>query len=59
MLTNIYEQSTELLFVGQGARAVVSAAFEPECGTHSVVLPGVVSRKKQIMEPLIRAIEER
>jgi len=59
MLTNIYEQCTELLFVGQGARAVVSAAFEPECGVNSVRLPGVVSRKKQIMEPLIRAIEER
>ena len=59
MLTNIYDESTELLFVGQGARAVVSSAFEPECGESSVVLPGVVSRKKQMIEPLIRAIEER
>ena len=57
MLTNIFEESTELLFVGQGAKGIVQAAFEPECGENSVSLPKVVSRKKQVLGPLMEAIE--
>ena len=57
MLTNIFDESTELLFVGQGARGIVQSAFESECGENSVVLPSVVSRKKQVIGPLIEAIE--
>ena len=58
MLTDIIEESTELLFVGQGAKAAVQAAFEPQPSSESVTLPGVVSRKKQIIGPLVSAIEE-
>ena len=58
MLTNIIEESTELLFVGQGARAAVANAFEVEPQEHSVVLPGVVSRKKQVIAPLMAALDE-
>ena len=57
MLTNIIEQSSELLFVGQGARGVVKAAFEVEPDASSVTLTGVVSRKKQVLGPLMSAIE--
>ena len=57
MLTNIFDESTELLFVGQGAKGVVQAAFEQECTDNSVILPKVVSRKKQVIGPLIEAIE--
>ncbi len=57
MMTNIIDESTELLFVGQGARQVVQDAFGVECGQYSAVLPGVVSRKKQMMGPLITAID--
>ena len=57
MLTNIIDESTELLFVGQGARQVVQEAFGVEVGPNSAVLPGVVSRKKQMMGPLITAID--
>lgn len=57
MLTNIIDESTELLYVGQGAEEVVRAAFQRDCGPNSVQLPGVVSRKKQMMSPLITAIE--
>ena len=57
MLTNIIEESTELLFVGQGAKGVVQSAFELECEDNSVILPSVVSRKKQVIGPLIEAIE--
>ena len=58
MLTDIIEESTELLFVGKDARAAVQAAFEPAPSAGSVILPGVVSRKKQIIGPLVTAIEE-
>ncbi len=57
MLTNIIDESTELLFVGQGAKGVVSAAFDSEPADNSVMLKGVVSRKKQVLGPLIRAVE--
>ena len=57
MLTNIIEESSELLFVGQGAKGVVQAAFDKEPSDSSVILPGVVSRKQQIIGPLMRAIE--
>lgn len=58
MLTNIIDQSTELLFVGQNSHTVVQNAFRCEPKKDSVFLPGVVSRKKQIIAPLIAAIDE-
>ncbi|HIS52703.1 MAG TPA: putative manganese-dependent inorganic diphosphatase [Candidatus Onthomonas avicola] len=57
MLTNIIDETTELLFVGAGTEEIVRAAFHRDCEANSVVLPGVVSRKKQMMSPLIGAIE--
>ena len=58
MLTNIIDETTELLYVGRGTRELVSTAFHCECGEDSVTLPGVVSRKKQFLTPLLSAIEE-
>ena len=59
MLTNIIDQSTELLFVGQGAKGIVESAFAQEAQDgSSIVLPGVVSRKKQVLGPLMTAIEQ-
>jgi manganese-dependent inorganic pyrophosphatase len=57
MLTDIIRESTELLFVGANAQSVVQAAFTEEPGEQSAVLKGVVSRKKQVLGPLIEAIE--
>ena len=57
MLTDIIEESTELIFVGQGAKGVVQAAFDVEAGQNSVMLEKVVSRKKQVIAPLMAAIE--
>ena len=57
MLTNIIEESTELLFVGKNAKDIVSNAFSAECSDESVILKGVVSRKKQIIAPVVSAIE--
>ncbi len=58
MLTNIIDEETELLFLGANAKELSYAAFKRECDEYSVVLPGVVSRKKQLVYPLLTAIDE-
>lgn len=57
MLTNIIDRSTDLLFVGQGAKGTVESAFMKETADNSVILEGVVSRKKQVLAPLMTALE--
>ena len=57
MLTNIIDESTELLFVGHGAKQVVEDAFGVEADANNATLPGMVSRKKQLIGPLITAID--
>ena len=58
LLTNIIDESSELLFVGRSTREIVESAFGTKCEQNSALLPGVVSRKKQLMGPLITAIDE-
>lgn len=57
MLTNIIEESTELLYYGEGSEDMVKYAFhkEPENGTFH--LEGVVSRKKQLIPALMEAAQ--
>ena len=57
MLTNIIAQSTELLFYGEGSEEMAVNAFkmQPENGT--IYLKGVVSRKKQLIPPLMEAAQ--
>ena len=57
MLTDIMEQSTELLFYGEGSEEMAVNAFkmQPENGT--IYLKGVVSRKKQLIPPLMEAAQ--
>ena len=58
MLTNILTQSTELLCHGQGAVQLAAKAFHKEIeeeGQPVVELPGVVSRKKQLIPELMLA----
>ena len=57
MLTNIMEQSTELLFYGEGSEEMAINAFkmQPENGT--IYLKGLVSRKKQLIPPLMEAAQ--
>lgn len=60
MLTNIIDESTELLFVGLDAAELVSEAFQCECSsTETIRLPGVVSRKKQLLSPMLKALENK
>ena len=58
MLTNIIEETTTLMCYGEAASALVEDAFRlrPENGT--VRLPGVVSRKKQLIPAFIEAINK-
>ena len=63
MLTNILDQSTKLLYVGENSREVAMGAFagHPEIETPSgkcLMLANVVSRKKQVIPSLIRSMEE-
>ena len=60
MLTDIINESTELLFYGGDSKNVVSEAFhkEPQEGEQSVILPGVVSRKKQLAPQIMMALQQ-
>ncbi|MCF0146697.1 MAG: putative manganese-dependent inorganic diphosphatase [Eubacterium sp.] len=58
MLTDILSESTELLFCGEDAQRVVEIAFKTEVHDGSCTLPGVVSRKKQLVPRLVSAIQE-
>ena len=56
MLTNILTQSTTLLYVGKDAENIVSMAFHTQAENGVAELPGVVSRKKQMVPSLIAAL---
>ncbi len=56
MLTNIIDESTELLCEGAGARALVQAAFAVRAETGRVRLAGMLSRKKQMVPALLDAL---
>ena len=57
MLTNIIEESTELLYYGEGCEEMARIAFhmEPKDGVFD--LKGVVSRKKQLIPALMEAAQ--
>lgn len=62
MLTNILDQSTRLLCVGTGAMALVIKSFRLEdseggSDTGTLLLEGVVSRKKQLVPALTLGIQ--
>ena len=57
MLTDIITQSTELLFYGEGSREMAENAFKMEPQDDAFYLEGVVSRKKQLIPPLMEAAQ--
>ena len=58
MLTNIIEESTELLYYGSGAKEVIEKAFEDlPVNEVSCELKGVVSRKKQLIPAFMMALQ--
>jgi manganese-dependent inorganic pyrophosphatase len=60
MMTNIIDQSTELLYYGSNAENIVSSTFGADklSARNSAILPGVVSRKKQLIPPIMESLQE-
>jgi len=56
-ITNIHEQASEVLFVGED-KEIIASAFNAPIGENSVYLPGVVSRKKQVIPMISAALEK-
>ena len=58
MLTNIVEESTELLCYGKGAKQQVIEAFDLPTDTEDIHLAGVVSRKKQLIPAFVISLQQ-
>lgn len=60
MLTDIQNESTELIFAGSKAGELVGSAFGQQVSPEdcSVILNGVVSRKKQLLPALMTAMQQ-
>ena len=59
MLTNIVQEQSGILCAGEGAARILSQAFtNAEIEDNETLLKGVVSRKKQFIPELIRALQE-
>lgn len=59
MLTDILNESTYLSYAGADAAQLVASAYHCEPSEAGVMLPGVVSRKKQLIPALINVLAER
>lgn len=58
MLTDIIHESTELLCYGGDSLELAKEAFHKEPKDGSVTLPGVVSRKKQLIPAFMNALQQ-
>lgn len=58
MLTDILDESTELLCCGTGARANIAEAFDIPENAEKTILKGVVSRKKQLIPALVAVLQQ-
>lgn len=58
MLTNIRNQSSSLLAFGNNAEKYAAEAFGVEPKENVCTLPGVVSRKKQVVPALVNRLQE-
>lgn len=58
MLTDILNESTELLCSGHGARDSIINAFDLPEDTDRIILKGVVSRKKQLIPTLVASLQQ-
>ena len=58
MLTDILDETTELLFVGGEADKIIADAFRMPVAADSYILDGVVSRKKQLIPPIMESLQE-
>lgn len=57
MLTNILTESTELMYIGDEAEKVVQEAFGGTAENGALNVPGMVSRKKQLIPAILNTIQ--
>ena len=58
VMTNILEESSDMLFYGEQSEQLVREAFRTEPEGNLCHLPGVVSRKKQIVPVLVSTLQQ-
>lgn len=58
MLTDIFEETTYLLYVGDGAEDIIKVGFNVEPDDGIAKLVKIVSRKKQLIPMMIHAVHE-
>ena len=58
MFTDVKTSTTELLYFGEGAEDVIKRAWGADVVDGIAVLPGVVSRKKQMVPPLMATFQK-
>lgn len=58
MLTDIFSETTELIYMGNGAKEVAEKAFGVKEKKGGYMLEGVVSRKKQLIPSLMQVMQE-
>lgn len=58
MLTDILEESTELLYQGENAKELLEEAFGMNASGGTLYLKGVVSRKKQLIPAIVGTLQK-
>ena len=58
MATDIVKESTTLYYAGEDVESILEALYGHAGADGSIELPGVVSRKKQLVPALIQAIQQ-
>ena len=59
LLTDILEEASEIIFAGEEAEEILKICFEGAGEDGRFYLPGVVSRKKQLIPTLIAGIQQK
>ena len=58
MLTDIVAGKTEVLFAGEDAKGTLEEAFEVSVDEDSLIVEGLISRKKQMVPEIISAMQQ-
>ena len=58
LLTDIRRESSYLIYDGENAQELVEEAFETDTADGSVFLEGVISRKKQLIPPIVNTLRK-
>ncbi len=59
MLTDIWEESSKIIFAGEDAGKILAHAFKKQEDADGILLDGIISRKKQMIPTLMNEMSER